>query len=79
MSVRRPGAPAASPRPTTEALHEYDVALCFSDHHQAPAPWKETAYLCLVAELFSSARGPKDAPIGPSPRTARVAPDEGLG
>lgn len=24
-------------------LHEHDVALCFSDHHQAPAPWKVTA------------------------------------
>jgi uncharacterized protein YecE (DUF72 family) len=24
-------------------LHEHDVALCLSDHHQAPAPWKATA------------------------------------
>jgi uncharacterized protein YecE (DUF72 family) len=24
-------------------LHEHDVALCFSDHHQAPAPWTVTA------------------------------------
>lgn len=24
-------------------LHEHDIALCLSDHHDAPAPWKVTA------------------------------------
>lgn len=26
-----------------DLLREHDVALCFSDHHDAPAPWKLTA------------------------------------
>ena len=26
-----------------ELLHTHDVALCLSDHHQAPAPWEVTA------------------------------------
>ncbi len=26
-----------------EVLRAHDAALCFSDHHQAPAPWKVTA------------------------------------
>ena len=24
-------------------MRAHDAALCFSDHHQAPAPWKVTA------------------------------------
>ncbi|HEY1365408.1 MAG TPA: DUF72 domain-containing protein [Xanthobacteraceae bacterium] len=26
-----------------ELLHAHDVALCLSDHHEAPAPWEVTA------------------------------------
>jgi len=26
-----------------ELLSQHDVALCFSDHHDAPAPWETTA------------------------------------
>jgi len=29
--------------PVLSVLRDYDVALCFSDHHEAPAPWVVTA------------------------------------
>jgi uncharacterized protein YecE (DUF72 family) len=26
-----------------DLLHEHDIALCLSDHHDAPSPWQVTA------------------------------------
>jgi uncharacterized protein YecE (DUF72 family) len=31
-----------------DILHAHDVALCISDHHDAPAPWEVTARLVYV-------------------------------
>ncbi len=30
-------------QPILDLLHEHDIALCISDHHDAPAPWEATA------------------------------------
>ncbi len=30
-------------RPVFDLLRDHDAALCISDHHDAPAPWKRTA------------------------------------
>ena len=33
-------------------LRAHNIALCISDHHDAPAPWKRTARLCLCARAW---------------------------
>lgn len=33
---------------TFRLLHDHDVALCISDHHDAPAPWEATASFAYV-------------------------------
>jgi len=35
-------------QPVFELLADYDVALCVSDHHHAPAPWLRTAAFAYV-------------------------------
>jgi uncharacterized protein YecE (DUF72 family) len=34
--------------PTLDLLRDHDIALCLSDHHDAPAPWEVTASLVYV-------------------------------
>ena len=40
--------PAGSKRPVLELLTDYDIALCFSDHRDAPTPWEVTASFVYV-------------------------------
>jgi len=35
-------------RPILELLRESDIALCFSDHHDAPTPWEVTASFVYI-------------------------------
>ena len=35
-------------RPVLELLTDYDIALCFSDHRDAPTPWEVTASFVYV-------------------------------
>jgi uncharacterized protein YecE (DUF72 family) len=35
-------------RPTLDLLRQHDIALCISDHHDAPAPWVVTASFVYV-------------------------------
>jgi uncharacterized protein YecE (DUF72 family) len=51
--------------PVFEALARHDVALCISDHHDAPSPWLRTA-----SWVYLRGHGPRGRYVGRYPATA---------